>query len=111
MNGQENRDANNQVKIKTGKSTRGREFTLVKGQSRLDVRKYSFSQRTVNQWNRYAANCAHSSSNSFNMFKKRIANYLVKAVYTLDACTCVLSISQRLPCPQPSKVFIGWQSC
>ena len=36
-------------KIKTGKRTRGHDFTLVKGQSRLGVRKYSFSQRTVDE--------------------------------------------------------------
>ena len=33
-------------KIKTGKITRGHDFMLMKGQSRLDVRKYSFSKRT-----------------------------------------------------------------
>ena len=27
-------------------------FTLVKKQSRLDVRKFSFSQRTINVWNK-----------------------------------------------------------
>ena len=39
-------------KIKTGKITIGHDFTLVIGQSRLDVRKYSFSQRTANAWNK-----------------------------------------------------------
>ena len=34
---------------------------LVKGQSRLDVRKYSFSQRTINEWNKLSADCVHSS--------------------------------------------------
>ena len=42
MNGHENIDPNIFVKIKTGKITTGHDFTLVKGQSRLDVRKYSF---------------------------------------------------------------------
>ena len=40
LNGHENIDTNLFVKIKTGKRTRGHDFTLVKGQSRLDVRKY-----------------------------------------------------------------------
>ena len=31
--------------------------SLEKGQSRLDVRKYSFSQRTVNEWNEMSADC------------------------------------------------------
>ena len=34
--------------IKESKMTRGHNYTLVKKQSRLDVRKYSFSQRTIN---------------------------------------------------------------
>ena len=33
----------------------------MKGQSRLDVRKYSFSQRTGNEWNKLSADCVHSS--------------------------------------------------
>ena len=34
--------------IKESKITRGHNFALVKKQSRLDVRKLSFSQRTIN---------------------------------------------------------------
>ena len=34
--------------IKESKITRGHNYTLVKKQSRLDVRKFSFSQRTIN---------------------------------------------------------------
>ena len=68
------------VKIKTGERTRGHDFTLEKGQSRLAVRKYSFSQRTINEWNKLSADCVHSSS--VNMFKNRIDNCLVRAGYT-----------------------------
>ena len=39
------------------------------------VRKYSFSQRTVNDWDKLSADCVHSGS--INMFKNRIVNYLV----------------------------------
>ena len=98
MNGHENIDPNIFFKIKTGKITGGHDFTLVKGQNRLDFRKYFFPQRTVNEWNKLSADCVHSSS--VNMFKNRIDNYLVR-----------LSISQRLPCPQPSELLLGWQSC
>ena len=49
-----------------------------KGQSRLDVRKYSFSQRTVNDLNKVSADCVHSSSVNMN----RIGNYIVRAGYT-----------------------------
>ena len=80
LNGHENIDPNIFFKIMTGKITRGHDFTLVKGQNRLDFRKYSFSQRTVNEWNKLSADCVHSSS--VNMFKNRIDNYLVRARYT-----------------------------
>ena len=53
---------------------------MMKGQNRLDFRKYSFSQRTVNEWNKLSADCVHSSS--VNMFKNRIDNYLGRAGYT-----------------------------
>ena len=45
LNGYENIDSNIFFERKI---TRGHDFTLVKKQSRLDVRKFSFSQRTIN---------------------------------------------------------------
>ena len=54
-------DPNIFVKMKTGRITRGHDFTLVKGQSRLDFRNYSFTQRTVNEWHKLSADCVHSS--------------------------------------------------
>ena len=65
------------LEIKESKITRGHNYTLVKKQSRLDVRKYSFSQRTV--WNKLPTDCVHASS--VNMFKNKIDKYLVKAGY------------------------------
>ena len=62
------------------KIARGNNYTLVKKQSRLDVRKYSFSQRTINVWNNLSADCVHASS--VNMFKNNIDKYLVEAGYT-----------------------------
>ena len=53
---------------------------LVKKQSRLDVRKYSFSQRTINVWNKLSTDCVHATS--VNMFKNKIDLYLAKAGYT-----------------------------
>ena len=64
--------------IKESKITIGHNFTLVKKQSRLDVRQFSFSQRTINVWNKLE--CVHASS--VNMFKIRIDKYLIKAGYT-----------------------------
>ena len=76
--------------IKESKITRGHNFTLVKKQSRLDVRKFSFSQRTINVWNKLSEECVHASSVKMLvysilehiMFKNRIDKYLVKAGYT-----------------------------
>ena len=80
LNGYENIDSNIFVEIKESNITRWHNFTLVKTQSRLDVRKFSFSQRTINVWNNLSTECVHASS--VNMFKNRIDKYLVKAGYT-----------------------------
>ena len=58
--------------MKTGrpKTTRGHDFALVKGQTRLDVRKYSFSHMTVNERNKSPADGVHYSGN--NMFKAKL---------------------------------------
>ena len=80
MNGYENIDSNIFFLIKESKITRGQNYTLVKKQSRLDVIKYSFSQRTINVWNNLSTDCAHASS--VNMFKNKIDKYLIKAGYT-----------------------------
>ena len=55
--------------IKGSKITRGHNYTLVKKQSRLDVRKYYFSQRTINVWNNLTTDCVQASSvNNFYVF-------------------------------------------
>ena len=48
LNGYENIDRNVSFLLKKDSRTRGHEVTLVKDQCRLDIRKYSFSQRTIN---------------------------------------------------------------
>ena len=60
--------------------TRGHGVTLAKKQCRLDIRKISFSQRTVNEWNRLSADCVGASS--VNIFKNKIDIYLRRAGYT-----------------------------
>ena len=65
LNGYENIDSNLFFEIKETKITREHNFTLVKKQSRLDVRKFSFSQRTINVWNKLSDECVHSSSVMF----------------------------------------------
>ncbi|MEG7522738.1 MAG: hypothetical protein M3H12_06510, partial [Chromatiales bacterium] len=80
LNGYENIDRNKKISIKKDRMTRGHEVTLVKDQCRLDIRKYSFSQSTINEWNRLSIDCV--GANSLNMFKNNIAKYLRRAGYT-----------------------------
>ena len=56
LNGYEHIDSNICFKIKESKITRGHNFTLVKKQCRLDVRKFSFSQRAINVLNNFFFN-------------------------------------------------------
>ena len=51
--------------LKNDSRTRGHEVTLVKAQCRLDIRKYSFSQRTINEWNKLSTECVNASSVNF----------------------------------------------
>ena len=57
LNGYENIDRNIVFSVKEERRTRGHGDTLAKTQCRLDVRKFSLSQRTVNEWNRLSADC------------------------------------------------------
>ena len=58
--------------LKKDSRTRGHQVKLVKDQCGLDIRKYSFSQRTINEWNKLSTNCVTASS--VNMFKKRLTH-------------------------------------
>ena len=68
LNGYENIDRNMFFSLKKDSRTRGHEVKLVKDQCRLDIRKHSFSQRTINEWNKLSTDCVTASS--VNMFKK-----------------------------------------
>ena len=61
--------------IKESKITRGPNFMLVKNQSRLDVRKFSFSQRTINVWNKLSTECVRASSVNIYIIKERLETY------------------------------------
>ena len=61
-------------------ATRGHKAALVKPYFRLDKRKFSFSQRTITDWNNLSHDCVNASS--VNMFKNKIDNYLARAGYT-----------------------------
>ena len=78
LNGYENIDRNIVITVKEEIRTRGHGVT--KKQCGLDIRKFSFSQRTVNEWNRLSADCVGASS--VNIFKNKIDIYLRRAGYT-----------------------------
>ena len=80
LNGYENIDGNIFFTVKEERRTRGHGVTLAKKQCRLDIRKFSFSQRTVNEWNRLSADCVGASS--VNIFKNKIDIYLRRTGYT-----------------------------
>ena len=80
LNGYENIDRNIFFTVKEERRTRGHGATLAKKQCRLDIRTFSFSQRTVNEWNRLSADCVVASS--VNIFKNKIDIYLRRAGYT-----------------------------
>ena len=54
-------------KLKEGSRTRGHKAALVKEQCRLDMRKYSFSQRVIQEWNKLSNDCV--DGNSVNILK------------------------------------------
>ena len=59
----------NIMENKHGK-TRGHPYKITKLHSRLDIRKYSFTQRMVNDWNRLPRSAVMSTS--VNQFKGNI---------------------------------------
>ena len=65
--------------VKEERRTRGHGIALTKKQYRLDIRKFSFSQRTVTERNTLSADCV--CANSVNMFKNKIDIYLRRAGY------------------------------
>ena len=63
-------------RIKNDSITRGNSLVLVKIHSRLDIRKYTFSQRVVNDWNKLPEECINETS--VNMSKNKIDQYFLK---------------------------------
>ena len=65
-------------KYKTDNRTRGHSRALAKERCKLDIIKYEFSQRTINQWNILSWECATSVN---IMFKNKINNHFKRAGY------------------------------
>ena len=74
-------ERNSCFSVKEERRTRGHGVTLAEKQCRLDIRKFSFSQRTLNEWNRLSAD--YIGENRVNIFKNKIDTYLRRAEYTL----------------------------
>ena len=58
-------------KYKTDNRTRGHSWALAKERCKLDIRKYAFFQRMINEWH----------ATSVNMFKNKIDNYFKRSGY------------------------------
>ena len=80
LNRYENIDRTMFFSLKKDSRTRGHEVKLVEDLCRLDIRKYSFSQRTINEWNTFSTDCVTASS--VNMFKNKVDTCLRRAGYT-----------------------------
>ena len=80
VNGYKDVDRNMFFKLEEGSRTRGHKAALVKEQCRWNMRKYSFSQRVIHEWNKLPNDCVNASS--VNMFKNRIDRYLIRVGYT-----------------------------
>ena len=63
--------------LKKDGGTRGHEVELVRDQCGLDIRRRSFSQRTVDEWNKLSTDCV--TAGSVNMFRNRVDTYLRRA--------------------------------
>lgn len=73
MNGIDKCEKDQLFTIQPYQRTRGHNLKLYKRKFRLDIRKYSFSQRVVNQWNNLPESIV--TANSINQFKTRINTY------------------------------------
>ena len=80
LNGYANIDRNMFFSLKKDSRTRGHKISKVKDQCRLDIRKYSFSQCKINEWNTLSTYCVTASS--VNIFKNKIDANLRRAGYT-----------------------------
>ena len=81
LNGYENIDKNICFSVKEERWTRGHVVvTLAKKQCRLKILETSFSQRTVNEWNRLSADCVGAYTVVI-MFKNKTDLYLRRAAY------------------------------
>ena len=77
VNGYEDVDNNMFFKLKEGSKTIGHKAAFVKEQCRLDMIKYSFSQRVINEWIKLPNDCFNASRVNI----KKNYRYLKRAGY------------------------------
>ena len=70
------------------------------------MRKYSFSQRVINEWNQFPNDCVNASS--VHMFKNRIYIISDRGGLHIDEKSVGLSTSQLLPCPLCHLELVVW---
>ena len=80
--------------LKKDSRTGGHEVTLVKDQCRLDIKKYSFSQRTINEWNTLSTDCVNASC--MNMLKTKQTN--ISGLHIDDVWTIVKPMASLSTC-------------
>ena len=96
-------------RLKTGNKVRGHNWPLAKDHFKLDIRKFAFSQRTVNEWNKLPGKCVNATS--VNMFKNKLDDYFRRTRLTDRLITKSIenpghSISQGLPCSGAISMFM-----
>ena len=92
--------------LKKDSRTRGYEVKLVKDQCRLDIRKYSFTQRTINEWNKLSMDCITASSVS--MFKNKVDISQKGGLHTDEHCwTLDKPMASLSTCHL--GLWLGWQ--
>ena len=79
--------------LKKDSKTRGHKVTLLKDRCRLDIRKYSLSQRTINEWKQSSTYCVNTSS--VNMFKSKFDPSMQYSWSLNERRTNVLSLVKR----------------
>ena len=109
VNGYEDFARNMFFKLKEGSRTRGHKAALVKEQCRLDMRKYSLSQRAINGWNKLPNDCV--SASIVNMFKIRIDRYLQGGLHIDEKIVGLSKANGFLAHLQSGTCCSRWLSC
>ena len=73
--------------------TRGHEIKLLKDQCRLDIRKYSFSQRTINEWNKLSTDCITASSVNITGLTHISGGHLAWMATLVKSCSIKLHVN------------------